>query len=111
MQAAQCGVAGGGIEVAFLHQAFESRLDVLHPPRQRRVIHLPDGDVVAAGDGGLRDAGAHQAGSGDVELLDGHAESLSSSRAITKRWISFVPSYIWVIFASRIIRSAGKSRR
>ena len=111
MQAAECGVAGGGIEVTLLHEAFESRLDLLHPPGQRRVIHLPDGDVKAAGGGGLGDAGPHQAGPRDVQLLDGHAESFSSSRAITKRWISFVPSYIWVIFASRIIRSAGKSRR
>src|SRR5438093_164045 len=111
MQAAECGVAGGGIEVALLHEAFESRLDVLHALGQRPIVHLPDGDVIAADDGGLGDAGPHQAGSGDIELLDGHAESLSSSRAITKRWISFVPSYIWVIFSSRIIRSAGKSRR
>src|SRR3989442_8203060 len=111
MQAAQCGVAADGIEVALLHQAFESRLDVLHPPGQRRVVHLPDGDVKAKGGGGLGDAGPHQAGPRDVKPLDGHAESLSSSRAITKRWISFVPSEICVIFRSRIIRSAGKSRR
>src|SRR5713226_7609742 len=30
-----------------------------------------------------------------------------SDRAITTRWIWFVPSYIWVILASRIIRSTG----
>src|SRR5674476_1253015 len=34
---------------------------------------------------------------------------LRSARAITMRWIWFVPSYIWVILASRIIRSTGKS--
>jgi hypothetical protein len=32
---------------------------------------------------------------------------LSSWRAITMRWIWFVPSYIWVILASRIMRSTG----
>src|SRR2546430_17088404 len=110
MQAAQCGVAGGGIEVALLHEAFESRLDVLHPPGQRRVIHLPDGDVKAAGGGGLGDAGPHQAGPRDVQLLDGHAESFSSSRAITKRWVPFVPPYTWRSFRSRTIRPAGESR-
>jgi len=30
-------------------------------------------------------------------------------RAITTRWIWLVPSYIWVIFASRRNRSTGKS--
>ena len=32
-----------------------------------------------------------------------------SRRAITSRWICWVPSYSWVIFASRIIRSTGYS--
>src|SRR6516225_6433952 len=31
----------------------------------------------------------------------------SNWRAMTTRWIWLVPSYIWVIFASRIIRSTG----
>ena len=92
MQAAQGRVARWAIEVTLLHLACEARLDVLHSFGQRPIVHLPEGDVIAAGDRGLSDAGSHQAGAGDVELLDGHAESLSSSRAITKRWISFVPS-------------------
>src|SRR5207245_4502299 len=32
-----------------------------------------------------------------------------SWRPITRRWICCVPSYSWVIFASRIIRSTGYS--
>ena len=92
MQAGHRGVAPGGVELAFLHQVVEPLLDVLNTAVDELVVDFPEGDLIAATDGGLRDPRPHQARAGDIQLLHRHAFSLNTSRAITNRWISFVPS-------------------
>ncbi len=92
MQAGERRIALGGMELAFLNQTVEAPLDVLDPAVDEVVVDLPDRHVEASGDRGLGDAGSHQAGAGNVELFDRHAFSFSTSRAITNRWISLVPS-------------------
>src|ERR671935_539424 len=92
MQPVEGGIAVVGRKLSLLHQAFESLFDVLDAALDQAVIDLTKCHLVAAADSGLRNPGAHQSGAGDKNLIDRHAESLSSSRAITNRWISLVPS-------------------
>src|SRR5438270_378452 len=93
MQAAECGVARCATEVTLLQKPLEARLDVLHAFGEWRVVHLPEGHVVAADDGGLGDPGPHQPGPCHIQLSDGHADSLRRSRAY-RRARSNAPSAI-----------------
>src|ERR1700730_12732893 len=92
VQPGQRLVALCGFELAFLDETLESLLDVLDAAVDEGVVDLADRHVEAMADRRLRDPRAHQAGAGNVELFDRHAFSFSTSRAITNRWISLVPS-------------------
>src|SRR4029077_16148691 len=85
-------VALWGFELALLDEALESLLDVVDAAVDEVVVDLADRYVESMADRRLRDPRAHQAGAGNVELFDRHAFSFSTSRAITNRWISLVPS-------------------
>ena len=92
MQAVERGVALGRVELAFLHQAVEPLLDVVDAAVEKLVVDLSQRHVETTGDGCLGNARPHQTGTGNVQLFDRHAFSFSTSRAITNRWISLVPS-------------------
>src|SRR5207237_8381239 len=111
VQPGERGVTLGGLELALVHETVKPPLDVLDSAVHEVVVDLAKRYVDTMADRRLSDPGSHQAGAGNVELFDRHPFSFSTSRAITNRWISFVPSSICVILASRIIRSAGKSRK
>ena len=82
-------IPGSRLQLALCNLAVQALFDTVERSTHDRVIHVAQADVESADGGCLCYPGAHQAGAGDVKLLHG---CLRSSRAITKRWISLVPS-------------------
>ena len=92
------------------------RYDVRSPSggrrRSARISHVPQRkrgrDLVRTAPGSDDQCRAELASA--ATDVAGQDRSFNSSRAITIRWISLVPSPISRILASRIIRSTGYSR-